>query len=194
MQRQKNKYRSLADEALLKALQSDPDNRWAFGEIYRRYGHLVFGTCLNYLKNKEGAEDLTMDIFAGLVNKIQRHNIRYFKSWLYQVTKNECLMQLRKNHPNTLPLEEGIIPNTVQNGVEMKEQQETIDQLIVEIISELNSPQREAIQLFYMKGLTYQAISQELALSLKKVKSALQNGKRNLRIKLEQHDLFKSAS
>lgn len=194
MRRQKTKYPSLADEALLKALQSNPDNQRAFGEIYKRYGHLVFGTCLNYLKQKEIAEDLTMDIFVGLVDKIQRHNIKYFKSWLYQVTKNECLMRLRKNHPNPLPLEEELIPNIAQNGVEMKERQETIDRLIVEIISELKSPQREAIQLFYMKGKTYQAISKELALSLKKVKSALQNGKRNLRIKLEQHDLFKSAS
>lgn len=194
MRHQKSKYHSFSDEALLEALQSDPKNDRAFGEIYKRYGHLVFGTCLKYLKRKESAEDVTMELFSQLIDKIQRHNIDYFKSWLYQVTKNACLMRLRKNRQPTLPIEEGIIAETELDGVEIKEKQEKIEQLVVEVVRELKSPQREAIELFYMQGKTYQTISQDLDLSLKKVKSALQNGKRNLRIKLEHHDLFKSAS
>lgn len=60
-------------------------------------------------------------------------------------------------------------------------------------LDDLLEEQQRMIKLFYLEKKSYQEISDELKLPLKKVKSALQNGKRNLKLKLENHDSFKSA-
>lgn len=88
-------YTSYSDEELILLFKQKEDKK-IIGEIYIRYGHLVMGTCMKYLKNKQDAEDISMQIFEKMPRILVRHNIQYFKSWLYMVTKNECLMWLRK--------------------------------------------------------------------------------------------------
>ena len=91
----RKKYKSLSDEELL-SLYKEKQASEVLGEYYQRYGHLVMGTSMKYLRNKFDAEDLVMNLFEKLPNKLMSHNIANFKSWLYMVTKNECLMLLRK--------------------------------------------------------------------------------------------------
>lgn len=64
--------------------------------------------------------------------------------------------------------------------------------LLEEVIPLLKTDQRNCIELFYLKELSYQQISTELNLSLMQIKSAIQNGKRNLKIQLEERNEFKS--
>ena len=71
----------------------------------------------------------------------------------------------------------------------LKEQKLT---LLEEVIPFLKDDQRKCIELFYLKELSYQQISTELNLSLMQIKSAIQNGKRNLKIQLEERNEFKS--
>jgi len=56
----------------------------------------VLGTCFKYLKNKDNACDATMQIFEKLISDLKTNDINNFKSWLYTVSKNHCLMILRK--------------------------------------------------------------------------------------------------
>lgn len=185
------KYKRYSDEKLLEVYRKNSDSK-VIGELYVRYGHLVLGSCLNHLKNKEDADDITMNIFEHLGRKIQRYQITYFKSWLFVLTRNECLMFLRKRKTPSLPLDEQMI-EAEEDGVEAKQVLEIQLTELEEAIAQLNPPQDEVIKLFYMNSMTYQAISDKLGLTLKMVKSALQNGKRNLKIKLKENDLFKSA-
>lgn len=154
----------------------------------------MFGTCLKYLQNKDDVEDCVMDIFQKLPSLLETHQIQYFKSWLFMVTKNECLMRLRKQKNKSLPIElMQIEENDVQSAINEKialDQQ--IDRLN-DAIQELNEEQKKCIQLFYLEKKCYQEIADELNLSVNKVKSAIQNGKRNLKIKLQEHAVFKSA-
>lgn len=184
----KNKYKGIDDATLIATFKESASNR-VLNELYVRYGHLVFGTCLKYMKNKEDAEDITMVIFEQLPDKLRKSDIQYFKSWLYRVTCNECLMLLRKKGLPTsdVPVEEQSI--ATDTTADLKEEQL---QLLEAAIDTLSEEQKQTIQLFYIEGKTYQEISEITGLEMKKIKSAIQNGKRNLKIKLEDRNEFKS--
>lgn len=192
LQLNRRKYRSLTDEELLVKYKQKPTNA-LFSEFYRRYGHLVFGTTMKYLKNKHDAEDTTMNVFMKIRSKMLEHDIQHFNSWVYMVTKNECLMLLRKKNPVTieLSLEQQSEPDFDLTIHIQKDDQ--LDRLET-AIEALKNEQKNCIKLFYLEQRTYQEISTILKLDLKKVKSAIQNGKRNLKINLEQNHEFRSAT
>jgi len=178
-------FRTQSDESLLEFLRNGGDSR-CLGELYIRYGHLVFGVCLKYLKNRMDAEDLTSEIFERLTQKISAHDITNFKSWLYSVTKNECFMRLRKKSIQTDELQEhwlGEIPSEEDDF----EQKEIILNQLANEIEGLKEEQQLCIRLFFIEKKSYEQISQELNISLKQVKSAVQNGKRNLKNRLEEN-------
>ena len=164
--------------------ENSDHEREIIGELYERYGHLVMGTSMKYLKNVMDAEDITMNIFETLSSKIRSHEIKYFKSWLYMVTTNSCLMKLRKKGLST----------TERGGNEMMEEDESeaiekeaLLEALEQVIEELKEPQQTCIKLFYLDQLSYQEIAQKLNLELKKVKSAIQNGKRNITLRMTGH-------
>lgn len=184
----KYKVDQLSDEQLVQLYRRDR-NSDSIAELYVRYGHLVFGTCMKYLKNKENAEDISMQLFEKLPLKLMQNEIKYFKSWLYMVTKNECLMYLRKK--KEVPME----------FIQIESEEETINPKIIlesklslleKAIELLKSPQKECIKLFYIEDNSYEQIASLLKLEIKKVKSAIQNGKRNIKLILEDNHEFKS--
>jgi len=182
-------YQSLSDAELVK-MYKDKSSSAIIGELYTRYGHLVMGTSMKYLKNKANAEDLTMQVFEQLPKKISSHNIQRFKSWLYMVTKNECLMLLRKKGHLTTEIMKELESS---NELHLKEEKEVQLNLLEQAITKLKDEQRQCIELFYLEQKSYQEIVSELKMDIKKVKSAIQNGKRNLKINLETKNEFKSA-
>ena len=187
--RSKKTYQSLSDEELVH-LYKDKMSSEVIGEIYIRYGHLVMGTSMKYLKNKADAEDLTMHVFEQLPTKLVSHSIQRFKSWLYMVTKNECLMLLRKKGRLTSEITKEL---ESKDEIHLKEEREVQLNLLEEAITTLKDEQRQCIELFYLEQKSYQEIVTLLKWDLNKVKSAIQNGKRNLRINLETKNEFKSA-
>jgi len=88
------KYNHISDQELLEKFYSDGNNEW-LGILLQRYTLLLLGTCMNYLKNEEAAKDAVQQIFLKAVTELQKYKVDYFKSWLYMVAKNHCLMQLR---------------------------------------------------------------------------------------------------
>ena len=187
---QRNKYKVKSDEELLILLKSSNDQK-IIGELYLRYGHLVFGVCLNLLKNKPEAEDRTMMIFEELYNKVSKHTVSNFKSWLFTVTKNECYMILRKKNYRF----ENELPETI---VELESQdKELLEQNISHLydaIKQLKTDQAMAIKLFYIEEMSYKEIASKLDWELNKVKSQVQNAKRNLKIILEEKNVVNYTS
>ena len=181
-------YREKSDEELILLYKKDRIS-FCFGVLYERYAHLVMGTCMKYLKDPSQAEDLTMRIFEDLQQKLIEHEVTFFKSWLYILTKNTCLMSLRKKNKD-IPFSE---IHLIQNE-EIAEEKIVIEKKITileELIPLLKDDQRKCIELFYLMEKSYQQISDELKMPLLKVKSAIQNGKRNLKIQLEDRNEFK---
>ncbi|MEQ9230688.1 MAG: sigma-70 family RNA polymerase sigma factor [Cyclobacteriaceae bacterium] len=154
-----------------------------FSVVFSRYQHLVYGTCLKYLKNRDEAQDALMSIFEKLFEKLKTEEVTYFKSWLYMVTKNHCLMQLRKSNleiPSdlmeiTLPVHPIDEPDDLEQNLTALE----------ECLETLKKDQEECVRLFYLEKKSYQEVSETTSFELKAVKSFIQNGKRNLKICLE---------
>lgn len=185
--RKRDTYRTYSDEQLLITYNQKQSSK-IIGELYKRYGHLVFGTAMKYTKSKFDAEDITMTIFEKLPAKLLLHEIQSFKSWLYMVSKNECLMFLRKKGNITLELTREL---ESQDTLAQKEHQEIQLNLLEEAIKTLNEEQKKCIQLFYLERKSYNEITEILLMDIKKVKSAIQNGKRNLKMNLEGRNEFK---
>lgn len=162
------------------------------GELFQRYTHLVFGVCMKYLKEEEASKDAVMEIFEKLLIDLKKHDVDNFKSWLYSVSKNHCLMKLRKdksqaNHVNdfgkdSLTLMEIDEPLHHTNG----EEQELLDKSLYEGIEHLKEEQKTCVELFYMQNKSYEEVSEITGYSMMQVKSYIQNGKRNLKIFLTE--------
>ena len=160
--------------------------------LFDRYIHLVFGVCLKYLKNKEEAKDAAMEIMESLMDKLLQHEINNFPSWLHTVSRNYCLMRIR-NRKEDLFIEidnrksEQIIMETDED-LHQKIEEDTQLNEMGKAIASLNKKQRQCIRLFYLEKRSYDEIANETGYSLKKVKSHIQNGKRNLRIYLIENE------
>jgi RNA polymerase sigma-70 factor (ECF subfamily) len=179
---------TLTDEQLVAAFVSDGDKN-AFGLLFERYTHLVFGVCMKYLKNSYDAEDAVMGIFEKLMSDLQKHEVREFKNWLYRVAKNHCLMILRKQEVGNRANAD-ILREKKQEFMEIlfdghhtikEEYDEGILISLRDALSALKEKQKVCVELMYLEGKSYQDISEMTGYSLKEVKSYIQNGKRNLR-------------
>ena len=179
-----SKYSILDDTGLLERYKKTGDLEF-LGTLYHRYMHLVYGVALKYLKDPEPSKDAVMQIFELLVDKTKHHEIRNFKSWLYTVTKNHCLGLIRKQ-PVTENIEMFFMESDQVfhlNG----EQQHQYDQLLSRALESLSEHQHRCVKMFFYQNMSYQQIAQETGYDLKKVKSYIQNGKRNLKIYLDKH-------
>lgn len=157
--------------------------------LYQNYMPLVYGVCLKYLKNRESAQDGVMDIFEKLTIELLKHDAPdNFKTWLYVVTKNFCLMKLRKDGSESNAFKK-ISAEIMDNGFELHPLDENDPDLIPNLqkcMEELKDKQRLAIELFYYKKLCYKEIADKIKETEKSVKSFIQNGKRNLKICIEK--------
>lgn len=182
------KHPDRTDEELL--LQFDRSGSLdTLGELYSRYMHLVYGVSLKYLGSREDARDAVMQIFEKLITDLPGQEVRNFKSWLYVLTKNFCLMQIRSQKSADGRMEGYKIElEFMESGQEMHpidREDHSVEKALKECIEQLKSEQKQCIELFYYQKLCYQEIAESLGLTEKKVKSYLQNGKRNLKICLE---------
>lgn len=182
----RKKYLSFSDQELIQ-LYIQEKCEHTIPILYERYAHLVMGSCLKYLKQLENAEDITLRIFGELGDKLLKHEIQHFKSWLYQVTKNECLQFLRKNKMVTQELMDQFVPDESSDLSVVFEKEQQLE-LLEQAIATLKDEQRTCVELFYLKQLSYQEISETLAISQNTVKSAIQNGKRNIKIWMEKNE------
>jgi len=159
-------------------------------ELYSSYMPLVYGVCLKYLKNRELAQDAVMDIFEKLLAELLKHDTpENFKTWLYVVCKNFCLMKLRSDGSENKAFKK-MLSEFMDNGFSMHpldEDDETdLTPALKKCMEKLKEQQRRCIEMFYYKKLCYREIADSLKLSEKKVKSDIQNGKRNLKICIEE--------
>ncbi|MEO7210932.1 MAG: sigma-70 family RNA polymerase sigma factor, partial [Chitinophagaceae bacterium] len=87
--------KKLSDQELLQKYLEGKGNNF-LGILLERYTMLILGVAMKYLKNEEDAKDAVQQIFLKVSLELQKYKVEYFKSWLYMVTRNHCLMQLRK--------------------------------------------------------------------------------------------------
>jgi RNA polymerase sigma factor (sigma-70 family) len=177
---------NLSDHELVMLYKKSGDLK-VLGELYQRYMELVYGVCLKYFKEPETAKDAVMAVFEELVPKLQKHEVENFKGWLYMLAKNHCLMQLRSSknrHVQEFDAERMQLTEEVHlNGVMEKE--EHLDGL-QDCMQALSNEQRTTVTLFYLENKCYKEITEVTGMEWNKVRSLIQNGRRNLKICMEQ--------
>ena len=160
--------------------------------LYQRYMDLVFGVCLKYFKDAERSKDAVMDIYEELCKKLKQHEVENFKGWLHVLARNYCLMQLRS--PKNMKLTEfkaDFMQSSqithLENGVLEKEENFT---KLEGCIEALPVDQKQSIELFFLQKKCYNEIAEITGHEWSKVRSYIQNGKRNLKICMEEKNVF----
>jgi RNA polymerase sigma factor (sigma-70 family) len=175
------------DSALIKRYKSSGD-LGILGDLFTRYNSLVYGVGLKYLKDRDEAKDAVMQVFEKLVQSLKDHEVDNFKSWLYVTTRNHCLMQIRARKGK---FNEEISPHLMENELtlHLNEEPELEHNLskLEKCIEELVNEQKQCVQLFFLKEMCYKEITSTTGFELNKVKSFIQNGKRNLKLCMERN-------
>ncbi len=155
--------------------------------LYLRYTDLVYGVCFKYLRESESAKDAVMSIFEELVVKLRRHEVEHFKGWLHTLSRNHCLMLLRSAKRKGQPVLEADLMQITEephlNG--MLEKEEHFERLN-HCLQTLSSEQKQTVELFYLQNKSYKEIAAITLLDWNKVRSTIQNGRRNLKLCMEQ--------
>lgn len=187
-----DKYNQYSDNELITEYKSTKNNVLV-GILYKRYSHLVLGLCFKYLKDEDDAKDAVMQIFEKLINDLLKHNIDFFKSWLYTFSKNHCLMIIR-NRQSKLKKEidlqihaDSFMETEQLNHLTVASEKEKQFTQLENAIIELSTDQKRCIELFYLQEKSYAEIVDITGFTMNEVKSFIQNGKRNLKIKLERN-------
>ncbi len=180
------KYNHIEDNELLQNFYADKNNEW-LGILLQRYTLLLLGVCMKYLKNEEEAKDGVQQVFLKAINELHKYKVDYFKSWIYMVAKNHCLMKLRDKGKYTSELNEQILatPDEATDKISYIEKDRALTNMAA-ALTHLNNEQQLCITLFYLQKKSYQEISIETNFTLLQVKSHIQNGKRNLKLLMEK--------
>ena len=179
------KFKHISDTELLHYFNEDKNNEW-LGVLLQRYTLLLLGVCMKYLKNEEEAKDAVQQVFLKVIAELHKYKVDYFKSWLYMVAKNHCLMQLRNKGQYHAEIDERMLSTPDESNTEETFVKKDIVFTNMETaLQQLNKEQRECVTLFYLEKKTYQEITITTGYSLLQVKSHIQNGKRNLKIMLQ---------
>ncbi len=190
MQFFKRKSKPQTDAEYIAAYQAEGDLN-VLGELYERNMEMVFSVCYKYLRDEEESKDATMEIFEQLIEDLKRHQVVNFKSWLHSVARNYCLMKLRSRKIEVGGLEISD-EDFVENEPFVHQADEEIDlesdlQKLEHCIGKLEREQKSCVELFYLKEKCYKEIAGQTGFDLNKVKSYIQNGKRNLKICMEKN-------
>lgn len=180
-------YNDTPDNELLENFYADHDNKW-LGILLPRYTLLLLGVCMKYLKNEQDAQDCVQHIFLKVINELQKYKVEYFKSWIYMIAKNHCLMKLRDKGKYTAEFNDAIsrMPDETEEKDELIERDILINKMM-DAITKLHPEQQQCVSLFYLEKKSYAEIAQITGFTMLQVKSFIQNGKRNLRLMIKNN-------
>lgn len=176
--------KNLSDDVLVSMYQKN-QSKEALGVLFNRYAHLVYGVCMKYFRDPDTAQEHVSQVFEKLITELPKHQIEFFRAWLYRVAQNQCLMTLR-SQKHKYHFTEEFVEETMEyeNGLHPTLEKEMELNKLEAAVQTLNHEQKQCIELFYLQKKSYTEIVNETGFTFMQVKSHIQNGKRNLKIKL----------
>ena len=182
-----------SDTQLIEMYRNSHDLKY-IGQLYTRYTTLVYGVCIKYLKDEDLAKDATMQVFENLILLLKKHQVENFRAWLHTLVKNHCLQELRKKSKQKTSSYDTMFETSDMDmekedftHLDDKFQKEKDLELLEKAMVGLKEEQKLCVELFYLKDKSYNEIVEITGFDIKQVKSHIQNGKRNLKIIMEQH-------
>jgi RNA polymerase sigma-70 factor (ECF subfamily) len=183
----------LTDAELVKGVLRKEES--CFEELLERYGSKVLNLAMRITRNQEDSEEILQDVFITVFTKIGSFEHKaQFSSWLYRVTMNSSFMKIRaRNRRRTVSLED-VEPNVRQNWVGNRTEMFDIDSMssrhelreaIQSAVAHLPEDYRAIFVLRDIDGLSNEAVSQVLKLSVPAVKSRLHRSRLLMREQLK---------
>jgi RNA polymerase sigma-70 factor (ECF subfamily) len=178
---------TLTDQELISGFRST-DDLTLVSELFGRYTTMIYAVCVKYLRDRDDSKDAVMQLFEKLPNALKTHEIANFKSWLYVTTRNHCLMQIRaKKGKMTEKIGAEVVENDILLHHEQDLELENDLTRLENCIEQLAGEQQQCVRLFFLEEKAYKDIATITGFDLNKVKSHIQNGKRNLKICMEKN-------
>lgn len=182
-----DKHQLMSDQQLMAQYKATLDKEWV-ATLFGRYVDLLYGLSLKHLKQSDECVDAVYEIFELIVDKLKKHEVDNFKSWLYRVACNYCIDKIRRQKNKTIDIAAGqlqLIDGSYDLIDDMKEKEMILEKINTCLLS-LNANQRQTIEMFFFQEKSYQIIAEELNISWDQTRSLIQNGKRNLKICMQQ--------
>lgn len=179
-------YSQLADEELLRSIaRADKD---ALGELYDRYGGLVFSIALKSVSHQETAEEITQDVFLRVWNNAGSYQAQKGKvsTWIASITRNRAIDMIRhyQIRLESQTVSWDAVPNAdlpnkdnLEHKIERSERRSQVRSALVNLPSE----QKDALALAYFLGYTHREIAETLGLPLGTVKTRIRLAMQKLR-------------
>ena len=188
--RKSHKTEPLDDLELISRYKKSEDSSFV-GILFERYSLQIYGICRKYYEDEE-ARDAAMGVFEYLLKELLKYDIENFRGWLGRAVRNFCLMQKRKEKSLEKKAETyknyelGLMEEGDFLHLNGEANPEIREKALAEALDELKDEQKRCVELFYLQDKSYEEVCAETGFTMNQVKSYIQNGKRNLKIRLEK--------
>lgn len=156
----------------------------AYTELMSRYRDAVYHTMLKMVRNRDDAEDLTIEAFAKAFRKLDSYAPTFaFSTWLFKIATNNCIDFIRRQRMKTLSIDEPVETdsekdfsnNLKANSLDPEERyiREQRQNIMRDFLAKLSEKYRQMIELRFFEELSYQEISEKLNLPIGTVKAQL---------------------
>jgi len=178
----------MADDLLSRAVSGDMD---AFEELIRGYERLIYSIAYRMLGSAEDARDAAQETMIKIYRNLARcTSIDAFQSWVYTITNNTCIDELRKRKNKTTDsLDELVKTDDGAMAKQLKSNDPTPEDILLrreqqkmlqQAINKLSPEHRALIVLRDINGLSYDELSATTGASLGTVKSRLSRARNQL--------------
>lgn len=166
----------MTEKELIDAIKGQ--DRMAQKLLYDTYSPVMFGVCKRYVKSLEDAEDVLVEGFFKVFDKIDMYQgLGSFEGWMRRIFVNESLMFLRKKHNFNITVE---IQGYEQPEMPSIEDDLSADEILL-LLDKLPTGYRTIFNLYVLEGLKHREIAEQLGISINTSKSQLILAKEKLR-------------
>ena len=183
---------TLEDHWLIKRYLNNQDQA-CFEVLYERYANKIYAKCLSLLQDTAQAEDAAQEIFVKIFLKLADFNHQSkFSTWVYSVTYNYCIDQLRRQRKQQLNQQEphwDLADETGGLELELEHFEEEL-QRVRRILAELPEEEKNLLIMKYEAGLSIKDLAKHYKINESAIKMRLKRAKDKVRLRYDQLYFF----
>ena len=170
---------------------------YAFEQLMAAHESKMYAVALRMCGNREDAQDCLQEAMLRVYRALSGFKGQSsFSTWIYRITMNSCLDELRRRKSRTATsldamLENGFAPSDEGDTPEQSSLRSEQRRALEKAIAGLPEDMRAAIVLRDVQGCSYDEIADALSANVGTIKSRISRGREKLRaVLLEQPELF----
>ncbi len=156
----------------------------AYSEIMKSYKNSIYFTILKMIKNKDDAEDLTIEAFSKAFKNLHKFKKEFtFSTWLFRIATNNTIDFIRKKKLATTSIHTSLKDESGQNiELDIKDSSLNPNEITVknekkiivrQLVNKLPEKYQNLVKLRYFEELSYKEIAQKTNSPLGTIKAQL---------------------